>query len=887
MPARKPSLAAHDATNTNKARKGWNGSMRDRMADMQQDALRAADAYTKDLHSKVPTTVGGGSGGGGGGGSGPNRDRPQRGRTRGGGGRGRAPSSSSSRRGGGTPPGGGGGGGLADTKGSGISLADPSDNPQQLREMLRMRVESGKVASRLEGDHGYDAHPEKTFKALEDIELLSTGRSVRMSNHHALRLSAQLLESTARLRKLRDTVARRAVDKEAELAGVQGRIQDAEKNLQNTFMGVRGEDKLNRSMSRTRKKLSKTETRCDEAEFMTRKLDRMKWHLNNGLMRLHKSNGALEGELKNIAKSEGHARRKRLELYQSLARERRNLDKIADKVKRIQMVQRTKLEEVAAVSEEQSTKFKHEQAKRDRRKRRMTAQLAQAKKKQLSRNVAATFKLNTKKNAIDIQLAPLEDVFYKVRVRTGMVNLSTDQIVDLYLGQAESVERLRKDCGNAMERIDQLKDKLEERRDTMTRLQAAQKETSQHKSFYAELDAIEKEHHGITHKVDLASAMAKRARLNVTNMQNFVRKISSDLRSLNMAPTNRGEAPIDMRTIESSLKEKNLKVPLLELHRILVLLRKTIANEAAEGDGSGGGTRSSGGLSGAGDGNGTASKTRRGVLAPATADDEAGSFSPGSTAGSVRSEFSLALPTTTAGNIRVATRRANEANGYDSDTEFSRPAGGGRGGASEAWKTPRDGVSLQGVEAEGGGGRGGGRISGLPPSGIRRRGGGSKAPSEASSKDSRKRGARVPRTRDQIGDMATFTDKMSHKLAMHGAEDEEDRATATVRSQMKQVTSMVMHRARKMQGKKGGKVQAPLMPRSTRRRSIVIDEDEDDFMGLAASFAASELRKTPKKPKRGKGRRSSNVRRRKTKKRKSTLAASKINTMEKLSASIG
>ena len=238
-----------------------------------------------------------------------------------------------------------------------------AENTHLLKHMLQMRIESGKHAKKLEGDHGYDVNPEKTVKHLEDIELHSTGRSVRIPLHQASNLSKQLLESTARLRKLRDTIARTAIEKEKELMFVRRKVHDAEKISMNRFIGVRGEDKVNKRIIKLKKKLQKIHNKCEEEDFMTSKYERMKWHLDQSLLHLRVNNRKGEEELSSVIKAETHARRKRLELYQSLAREKRNVDIIASKVSRIRNVQTIKLEEVDKCVEEQELKFHKEKIK--------------------------------------------------------------------------------------------------------------------------------------------------------------------------------------------------------------------------------------------------------------------------------------------------------------------------------------------------------------------------------------------------------------------------------------------------------------------------------------------------------------------------------------------
>ena len=134
-----------------------------------------------------------------------------------------------------------------------IDQNQAADNTSHLKHLIQLRADASKAAKRLVGDHGYDIHPERTVKHLEDIELLSTGRSVRLPIMAAHNLQQQVLESTARIRKLRDTIARNAIDKEEELVLVMRQIHDAEKIGMNRFVGAKGQDKLNKRYSKTKK----------------------------------------------------------------------------------------------------------------------------------------------------------------------------------------------------------------------------------------------------------------------------------------------------------------------------------------------------------------------------------------------------------------------------------------------------------------------------------------------------------------------------------------------------------------------------------------------------------------------------------------------------------
>jgi len=838
------------------------------------------------------------------------------------------------------------------------------DNTSRLKHMIQLRADASKAAKRLEGDHGYDIHPERTVKHLEDIELLSTGRSVRLPIMAAHNLQQQVLESTARIRKLRDTIARNAIDKEEELVLVMRQIHDAEKIGMNRFVGAKGEDKLNKRYSKTKKKLLKIQELCEVTEFMSKKLNRMKYHLNNSLRKYHINNGMLERQLIDIYKSEGHARRKRLELYQSLSFEKRNLDLIGNKVLKIRTVQNIKLDEVTKCGNDQNIKFIIEQKKSITREKRMSMQLDSMKKKLLINNVSNMFKMNTKTNAIDHQLAPLEDVFYKIKVRTGLANLTAEHIAELYISQNDSLTLLRNECSNAMIKINDLKDKFEEKNDKFKRLQQAGKETNRHKSFYAELDVVEKELHDHIHKNERAAEIARHAKLNVTCLENFIKKISRELQNLRLDKYVEREIPINLKTIDHSNRDGNYQIGLLEIHRIVGVLSNhvkemsTIGTSSGSGSGSGGSSGSSSSSSGGGSGSSSSSGSSSGVptlslpsSGGGVGEPDSSSFSI-STKGGKRGKRGTTQPTMTmdhvavspisspmkshegsvarahavaraaaassqrvqhsTGNIRVATKIATEANGYDSDLEESiGNGGGGNGGGSNgggsgsgnAWETPRDGVSLRG--------NGGG---------IRRSRNNSKAPSETSESN---------KITSLFGDDLNGgplsggpSNGVIGLMSLPQQQEEEDRACQTVRQQMKQVTSMVMYRARKNDSKKGGKKDKDgddndssnssssnsssskskktfELPKSPRRRSIMIDNDEeDDFTRLIGAMGAESALglKTKRghrggggdasgsgmKPKKPKGKKSNGGRRgsvmRKNRKTKSTSKRHKLSS---------
>lgn len=106
-----------------------------------------------------------------------------------------------------------------------------------------------------------------------------------------------------------------------------------------------------------------------------------------------------------------------------------------------------------------------------------------------------------------------------------MVHLTADAIAELYIGQNDSMTLLRNNCSTAMLKADELKDKIDEKKDTLKRLQNASKETNQHKSFYQELDVVEKELHDRVHLNEMAMEKAKKAKLNVSYITNVLKKL--------------------------------------------------------------------------------------------------------------------------------------------------------------------------------------------------------------------------------------------------------------------------------------------------------------------------------------------------------------------------
>ena len=363
------------------------------------------------------------------------------------------------------------------------------------------------------------------------------------------------------------------------------------------------------------------------------------------------------------------------------------------------------------------------------------------------------------------------------------------------------------------------------------------------------------------------------------------------------------EVPINMKSIESSIKNNKYGMALLEIHRVVCILANHVKGMTEEnlnsgGGGGGGNSKSHSGITTTSD---DARNGRRGVTGPTEDEDEEDMvISMRSNAADVNAEEITTSPMQShkgsataarnaaaaslqgqlirqnqqkqqqqrqaSGNIRVATRIATEANGYDSDKEdhvsFNEERlgglGGGRGGsdgAGAAWQTPRGGVSLHGTSGNGGGIRRGSRskpTSTTPSVDGAAAVATTTAASTASTASTDTTDTAVV-TSTRLMQMDMFGSMMEEQQQHDSKKDEEEeRACQTIRQQMKQVTNMVLYRAKKLSSKseknkgsddtKGtsktsGATQRTLqLPKSPRRRSIVVDNvDEDDFSRLIHS----------------------------------------------------
>ena len=403
-----------------------------------------------------------------------------------------------------------------------------------------------------------------------------------------------------------------------------------------------------------------------------------------------------------------------------------------------------------------------------------------------------------------------------------------------------------------------------------------------------------------------------------------MKKLSNELNNLKLEDYIANEIPINMKTINASIKDKQYNYALLEIYRVVGVLANSvkgmtedsIAKVLNSNKDKNASRRNSRGVTGPTeegeegmmimDLTGVTRRSEEDDMSYQYLDEDPMSSPMKSARGSAAAARNAAAASLrgnmmrqqaqaqASGNIRVATRIATQANGYDSDLEemLNGSMAADQAGAQGAWQTPRDGVSLRGG-----------------PSKNHTKGGGIRRASRSS-----KNSSRAPSERDV--DVTASVQAMSNSLfgdmegndptsglAQQKKDEEEERGMKTIRQQMKQVTNMVLYRAKKMSNKhadskkkrsKGGgehssgksgmnQVHTLHLPKSPRRRSIMIDNDEDDFSRLIHSVGAGEMlgltthggkmgndgrTKQPRKPKgsrKGRGRRGLVAKRRKKK----------------------
>ena len=116
-------------------------------------------------------------------------------------------------------------------------------------------------------------------------------------------------------------------------------------------------------------------------------------------------------------------------------------------------LQRTKIVEAKDFIERQDRRRKKIKEKADAYRAKLNAQLDEEIRRRDEKNEKQKAELAEKQDMLMEQLAPLEDVFHKIRQRTGMTSFNADDIADIFVKQRDSATQLRiyfqelsKDC---------------------------------------------------------------------------------------------------------------------------------------------------------------------------------------------------------------------------------------------------------------------------------------------------------------------------------------------------------------------------------------------------------------------------------------------------------
>ena len=157
--------------------------------------------------------------------------------------------------------------------------------------------------------------------------------------------------------------------------------------------------------------------------------------LTNDEKRLHR-------EISSTIKSEPILRQSRLKAYQLLAREKRSLDMMIGKHEHLRSLQRLKITEAKEFIERQERRRIKIKVKAEAYRKKLNSQLDEEIRRRDDKEAKQKEELAKKQDMLMEQLAPLEDVFHKIRQRTGMTSFNADDIADIFIKQRDSAIQL-------------------------------------------------------------------------------------------------------------------------------------------------------------------------------------------------------------------------------------------------------------------------------------------------------------------------------------------------------------------------------------------------------------------------------------------------------------
>ena len=381
---------------------------------------------------------------------------------------------------------------------------------------LRMVASNASLATRMHGGTT-EQEQRRNMEALNRMEVSIKHTGLKLDPAQAKRMASELLESTSILRFTYDRLNRQAKhivekikenDKEAEHARTEARSQ---------FIGFRGEEELNKKLDKRREEVEKSRETTDAEVRYQRMLKHLLKRLKKELLELANDEKRLNREISSTIRSEPILRQSRLKAYQLLAREKRSLDMMLNKHTELRNLQRTKIIEAKDFIERQDRRRKKIKEKADAYRAKLNAQLDEEIRRRDEKNEKQKTELAKKQDMLMEQLAPLEDVFHKIRQRTGMTSFNADDIADIFVKQRDSATQLRMYFQELSKRLQDMTELNAKLKSMHNKLAQGTQFSESKKRFYDTLDKYEKEKHDIelssshhqskinTYKVQLAS----------------------------------------------------------------------------------------------------------------------------------------------------------------------------------------------------------------------------------------------------------------------------------------------------------------------------------------------------------------------------------------------
>eukprot|EP00949_MAST-11_sp_MAST-11-sp1_P001797 g1797.t1 len=422
-------------------------------------------------------------------------------------------------------------------------------------------------------EHGltYDVHPEKALAHLDQIENTFTGMSVQMNLAAAQKHADVLLGKVARLRTTMDKLQSTANEKEEELQKLSVQIDIAEKRGESLYMGQRGEHTLDKKREKLLSERGKFQEKVNQAEVFGRIYRHMIERLRKEDINSRRNKHSCEAEIRALNKQIAHARQERLARYQEMAREKRNLDLLEEKSKALTLLEEKKLDEAELFLGRQQRKYDKVKERTEQRRRKMLALLGERERRKSQQLALAHMQVANKSDIVAAQLAPLEDVFYKIRVRTGKMHFDADQIAQVFINQQTTGDSLRAMVHDAQEKIERLKSWQESHRDDLKTLNEHKGDLNSKKTFYKQLDIADRKFSEISMELERKRDHLVKVKMLLESSKTFLRETGKVLGTLQID----GVRSLQEDTIRASLKEGNFKMALLEVsHHLMGLARE-------------------------------------------------------------------------------------------------------------------------------------------------------------------------------------------------------------------------------------------------------------------------------------------------------------------------